>query len=357
MNRLTLAQLAEMLGGTLEGDGERVVGGVASLEAAGADEVSFLANPKYARQVATTRAAAVIVGRDHVATDGGPALIRCDEPYLAFRNAMVAFHGFREHELSGVDPAARIDPSASLGEDAAVGPFATVARDALVGARCVIYPGVYVGPSCRIGEDCVLYPNVTLYDGTILGDRVTIHAGSSIGHDGFGYATHDGVHHKIPQAGHVEIGDDCELGACCAVDRATMGATVIGPGTKFSNLVAIGHGTRMGRGCLMVAQSGLAGSVEAGNYCVFAGQAGVVNHVKIGDFAQVAAQSGVHADLEAGTKVMGSPSMPLAQGRRASKTFQQLPDLRKTVKRLERELAELRRRLGGQAGVDGEDEA
>jgi len=344
MAEMTLSQLAELVGGQLTGEGGRKIRGLAALEAAGPEEASFLANAKYERYMAATQAAAVIVAADYEGP--GPALIRCQDPYFAFRQAMVAFYGFRRPHFDGIDEQANIDPSAKIGKGAKIAPFVTIAAGCVVGDGTVLYPGVYVGPNCRIGQHCILYPSVTLYDGCILGDRVTIHAGSSIGQDGFGYATHNGRHEKIPQVGWVELGDDVEIGACCAIDRATVGATVIAGGTKFSNLVAIGHGTKVGKGCLLVAQSGIAGSTVVGSYCVFGGQSGAVGHVRIGDGVQVAAQTGVVGDVPAGMQIGGSPSMPLADARRAWMTISRLPQLRTAVRRLTREVAALKRRLG-----------
>ena len=366
MAEMKLSRLAELVGGQLVGDGQKVVRGVASLEAAEADQVAFLANQRYEKFVATTHAAAVIVANDFDGAAGpGAALIRCSDPYFSYRQAMVAFYGFRKHPFSGIDKRSNIDSSAKLAINVSIAAFATVCAGTRIGEGSVVYPGVFVGPRCRIGRDCILYPNVTLYDGTVLGDRVTVHAGSSIGHDGFGYATHkgdDGVvrHEKIPQAGWVELEDDVEIGAGCTIDRATMGATVIGAGTKFSNLIAIGHGTRMGKHGLMVAQSGIAGSVQVGNYCIFAGQSGVVGHIKIGDGVQVAAQAGVTEDVPPGQQVGGSPAEPLAQARRVWMSIRRLPQMRTAVQKLTREMIAIKRRLGlhgdeiGEGGSQGD---
>jgi len=349
---MTLAELARSLAGRLEGDEQATVRGIAALDSAGPDQVSFLANPRYDKHMATTSAGAVIVPKDYARPAGcKAALIRCDDAYFAFRQAMVLFCGFRRHELDGVSTRAAVAADAKLAEGVAVGPFATICAGCQIGAGTVIYPGAYVGPDCRLGRECVIYPNVTLYDGTVLHDRVTIHANSSIGHDGFGYATHagdDGIvrHEKIPQAGWVEIEDDVEIGAGCAIDRATMGATVIGAGTKFSNLVAIGHGTRLGKHCLLVAQAGIAGSVMVGDYCVFAGQCGVVGHIRIGTGARIGAKAGVINDVEAGQEVLGSPAVPRADAKRAMISATRLPQLRKAVQRLAQDLQTLRRRLG-----------
>jgi len=341
-----LQELAAMLDGELDGDPTGAVSGVGPIESAGPDEVSFLANSRYERYMETTAAAVVIVAADYA---GPPsrAMIRCADPYFAFRQAMLAFHGFRQPHFDGVDARANVEPGAQLADGVRVGAFATVAAGTTVGEGTAIYPGAYVGPNCRIGRDCTIYPNVTLYDGTVLHDRVTIHAGSSLGHDGFGYATHDGVHHKIPQTGRVELEDDVEIGAGCTIDRAAMGATIIGAGTKFSNLIAIGHGTRMGKHCLMVAQSGLAGSVTVGNYCVFAGQSGVVGHVRLEDGVRVGAQAGVTRDVPAGQELLGSPAMPRPQARRAVLSITRLPQIRAAVSKLTRQVQALQHRLDG----------
>lgn len=354
MAEITLSELAEMIGGELVGDGARTVRGLGSIESARPDEVTFLANRRYEKFVGTTEAAAVIVPSDYAGP--GRSLIRCKDAYFAFRQAMVAFYGFRRPPFDGIDPRSDIHPSAQLAEDVRVGPFSTIGPGAAVGRGTVIYPGVYVGPRCRIGCDCILYPSVTLYDGTILRDRVTIHSGTSIGHDGFGYATHGGRHEKIPQVGWVELEDDVEIGACCAIDRATMGATVIGAGTKFSNLIAIGHGTKTGKHCLVVAQTGIAGSVMVGNYCVFGGQAGIVGHIRIGDGARVGAKTGVTNDLPPGQEVFGTPSMPLGQARRAFAVLPRLPQMRAALRKLIREVSALKRQvMGKQAGDELQD--
>ena len=342
---MTLRELAQRIGGRLEGPAERMIRGANSLAEAGEEEVAFLAHGRYKRFMATTSAGAVIVAEDYQGP--GQSLIRCKDPYFAFRQAMVELYGFREHPFEGVDPAARIDPTARLGQGVCVGQFVSIGPGAEIGDRTVLYPGVYVGASVRIGADCILYPNVVLYEGTVLGDRVTVHACSVIGQDGFGYATHAGVHEKIPQSGWVEVADDVEIGSCCTIDRATLGVTVIGAGTKFSNLVAIGHGTRVGRGCLFVAQSGIAGSTNIGDYCSFAGQSGVVGHINIGNQVRVGAKAGVINDVEDGQEVFGQPAMPRSRARRVYSVLAQLPDLRRQVKELRARLAKLEARLAG----------
>jgi len=348
MAEMTLQELADRIGGQLDGDGTKAVTGLAALDCAGGEEVSFLANDKYQRHMADSQAAAVIVSEDY---DGpGDSLIRCKDAYFAFREAMVAIHGFRKHPFNDIDPRAAIHPEATVAASAKIGPFATVERGATVGENTVLYPGVYIGENARVGDDCILYANVMVYDRCILGNRVTVHANCSIGHDGFGYATHAGRHEKIPPVGWAELGDDVELGACCTIDRAAMGATVIGPGTKFSNNVTIGHGTKMGKGCLMVAQSGIAGSTTVGDYAIFAAQCGVVGHVKIGNGVRIGAQSGVTNDLADGEEVLGTPHFPLGRARRIYAMFRQLPELRPQIKDLLKRI----KQLEGTAGLEAD---
>ncbi len=339
---MNLAELAKTIGGELTGDPAGEVHGAAPLSEAGPTDVAFLANPRYEKQLPGTKAAAVIVGADQAAA-GEVALIRCADPYFSFRQAMVALYGFRQAPFAGVHRNAYVDPGSTVGENVTIGSSATVSAGASIGDDTVLYPGVFIGPDARMGRNCLLYPNVVVYDHCVLGDRVTIHANSVIGQDGFGYATHEGAHHKIPQAGWVELGDDVEIGACCAIDRATIGATRIGPGTKLSNLVTIGHGTELGRHDLLVAQTGIAGSTTVGDYCTFGGQAGVVGHVTIGDFAQVGAQAGVISDLPAKARVWGTPANPLRENLRQVALVRQLPELREQLAQLTRELADLRK--------------
>jgi UDP-3-O-[3-hydroxymyristoyl] glucosamine N-acyltransferase len=299
---------------------------VATLEDARPGQLSFLANPRYASQLATTQASAVLAAPN--AKSDRLILLKSKDPYFAFRNALITLVGFRKHPHEGIHPLAYVHPTAT------VGPGTT------------IYPGCYVGPRARIGRDCILYPNVVVYDDCVLGDRVTLHACCSIGHDGFGYATHalkgqPPAHHKIPQAGNAVIEDDVELGAGCTVDRATLGSTVIGRGTKFSNLVAIGHGTKVGPHNLYVAQVGLAGSVTTGAYVVMGGQAGIAGHLKIGDQVQISAKAGVMEDVEPKSIMLGAPAMPAGQARRVFNHFLNLDELAKRIKELEKKVESL----------------
>jgi UDP-3-O-[3-hydroxymyristoyl] glucosamine N-acyltransferase len=326
---------------TVDGDPNREVVGVATLEEAGPDEISFLANAKYEKALQTTNAGAVIVAHDQ-AVPPGKSLLRTADPYAAVTMVMVCIHGYRRHPGGGIDARAVIDPAAVIGEGANIRHGVTVGAHATIGRNAVIYPGCHVGEHCRLGDDCVLFPNVVLYEKTVLGNRVTIHAGSVIGEDGLGYADVGGKWHKIPQIGFVEIGDDVEIGANCSIDRATLGRTVIASGTKFSNLIAIGHGARIGEDCMFVAQVGVAGSVTVGHHVTMAGKVGVAGHLKIGDHAQIAAMSGVMRDVPPNTKVAGQPAFPMKDALRSFALFERLPELYKQIKQLEARIAELK---------------
>ncbi|MHC4527211.1 MAG: UDP-3-O-(3-hydroxymyristoyl)glucosamine N-acyltransferase, partial [Planctomycetota bacterium] len=216
--------------------------------------------------------------------------------------------------------------------------FATISDEARVGDGCIVYPGAYIGQGVQVGNDCIVYANATIYDGCQIGNRVIINANSTIGEDGFGYASHKGVHHKIPQTGIVVIEDDVEVGACCGIERGTLGDTIIGQGTKMGDLVAIGHGTKIGAHCLLVAQVGIAGSTTLGHHCVVGGQVGIVGHINIGNNVTIAAQSGVINNIPDGKVVLGAPAIEATHGKRAYSMIQSLPEMRQTIRNLQAQI-------------------
>lgn len=320
---------------------DTAVSGIATLEDACDSDVSFLANPKYERFLATTRASIVVV-RPDVAAPQHLALIRVADPYAAITALIVELYGYRKHrrmDASAARPS--ISPTATIGENATIYSCATIEDDVSIGRNAVIYPGVYVGQRCRIGDDVVLYPNVVVYEDSIIGHRVSIHAGSVIGEDGLGYAPVNGKWIKIPQIGIVEIGDDVEIGSNCSIDRATLGRTRIATGTKMSNLIAIGHGAQIGEHCLFVAQVGIAGSVHVGDHVTMAGQAGVVGHVRIGDRVTVGAKAGVVNHVTDGLTVLGAPAVPIAEAKKQFYYIARLPETNDKIRKLEKRIADL----------------
>ena len=347
---LQLSQLCDVLRAsgltaTLEGK-NRIVTGVATLDDATDSEISFLSNAKYARTLQHTKASAVLAA-DGVAVPERLSTIRCDDPYAAVTVAISEIHGPRKHPQWGVSERAIIDPSAKVGVGANIAGGAAISAGVEIGENCTIYPGCYVGDGVRIGGDCTLYPNVVIYDFCELGDRVTIHAGSVIGEDGLGYAPRGETWLKIPQIGRTIIGDDVEIGANCCIDRATLGQTEIGSGTKFGNDVVIGHGAKIGSNCLFVGQVGVAGSAKIGRHVILSGQVGVLGHITVGDNVRAGGQSAILGDVEPGQELLGSPAKAIARARRSIVAVDKLPELNQRVKDLEREVRELKEKLEG----------
>jgi UDP-3-O-[3-hydroxymyristoyl] glucosamine N-acyltransferase len=329
---------------SIDGDPSVNIERVNTLEDAGPSEISFLANPKYERCLKTTRAAAVILG-EKVEVPPRLTVVRTPNPYAALRETILQLHGVRQHPSWNIHPMAVIAPGVRLGARPSIGPHVTIERDVHIGDDVVLYPGVYIGERCRLGDSVTLHPNVVLYEDTVLGHRVTIHAGSVVGEDGLGYAPANGDWLKIPQVGHVEIDDDAEIGSNCAIDRATLGRTWIGRGSKFSNLIAIGHGSKIGPSAMFVAQVGLAGSVNVGERVQMGGQVGVAGHLTIGDGARIGAKAGVLNDVDPGEYVLGQPAVKAAEARRAITLALKLPTLHQRIKSLEAEFERLREAL------------
>ena len=310
MPAVSVGEIVELVNGRFVGDRDRLIAAVAPLGQAQSDQLSFLSNRKYAADLAATKAGAILVPKSLEGDD--ERWIRVDDPYFAFARIMTRWFSNRP-KPKGVSRHAVVSPSAKLGRNVALGHFAIVGDNVVVGDNAVIFQGVSIEAGSVIGDDCIIYPNVVIYDGTRIGRRCVIHAGVVIGSDGYGFATHGGKHHKIPQIGIVRIEDDVEIGAGTTIDRAALGETVIGEGTKIDNLVQIGHNVKVGKHCLLVSQVGIAGSTELGDYVAVAGQSGFSGHLKIGNRVQVAAKSAVLEDVPDDTKVMGSPAVPFTE--------------------------------------------
>jgi UDP-3-O-[3-hydroxymyristoyl] glucosamine N-acyltransferase len=317
----TLGRLADALGASLHGDAGRVVSGVAPLDAAGPDQVSFLTERKYLAQAQVSRAGALLVGRDVTGLAG--SLLRVDRPQQALIVLLELFHPEPIAE-PGVHPTACVAGDARVDRSASVGPLAVVEAEAVIGPHTRVGALCFVGRRAVVGEDVRLHPHVVVREDVRIGNRVIVHPGAVLGADGFGYAFDGAAHRKIPQVGGLRIEDDVEIGANTAIDRATLGETVVRRGTKIDNLVQIGHNVRVGRHCLLVSQVGIAGSTVLGDYVVVAGQSGFAGHLTIGDRVQVAAKSAVLDDVEAGQKVMGVPAVPFREFARREATIRRL---------------------------------
>jgi UDP-3-O-[3-hydroxymyristoyl] glucosamine N-acyltransferase len=339
----TLGELADALQARLDGDPTRVVTGVAPLDSAGPDQISFLTDRRYGDAARASRAGAFVAPAG-VSDLPGPTL-HCDAPQQALIALLRLFHP-PAPVPAGVDRTAVVAPDARVEPSATVGPLCVIEAGAVVGPGVRLHALVHVGAGVEIGEGTVVYPHASLREGVRVGRRVVIHAGAVLGADGFGFAFDGSAHRKIPQVGGVVIEDDVEIGANTTIDRATFGHTIVRRGTKIDNLVQIGHNVEIGEHSLLIAQVGIAGSSRLGRGVVLAGQVGVADHVTIGDGVMAGAQSGIASDLEPGARVLGSPVQPIAQARRMMVASTRLPELLQRVRALEQQLARLATRLG-----------
>jgi UDP-3-O-[3-hydroxymyristoyl] glucosamine N-acyltransferase len=332
-NRILLSTLADAIGARLQGT-DAEVSGIAAVDAAGPGQVTFLSNPKYTLQARETKASAIIARQP--IPGAGCAFLLTPDPYLAFARAVEQFHP-PVRLAAGVSAQASVHPTAALGKEVHVGPFAVVAEGAVVGDRVTLYPGAYVGKGAVVGEDSVLHPRVTLYEGVRVGKRVLLHAGCVVGSDGFGFAPTPEGYLKIPQVGTVEIEDDVEIGANTTIDRAALGVTRIGRGTKLDNLIQVGHNVEIGRDTVIAALVGIAGSARIGNRVMIGGQSGLAGHLEVGDGVMLGAKSGVAVSLTAkeNRAWSGVPAMPHRTWLKMVTLLPRLPELFRRVTRLE----------------------
>lgn len=338
----TLQELAEYLGGTVRGEGAVRITGLAPLEAAGPDKITFLANPKYAAKVAETKAGGVLMAPGAEAY--GRNVIELANPYLGFAKLLTLFYT-RPHPELGVLPEAVIGTNVSLGEGISIYPGVVIGDNVTIGDRVVIHPGAVLYDGVTVGDDSVIHANAVVRERCRLGKRCRLQPGAIVGSDGFGYAPDGSGYYPIPQIGIVVLEDDVEIGANTTIDRAALEVTLIKRGTKLDNLVQVAHNCQVGEDCMIVAQVGIAGSSKVGNHCTLAGQVGVVGHVSISDNVIVGAQSGVTGPLEANAYFSGSPAMPHKDWLRAMGVMPRLPEMRKKINELEKKLAVLEARL------------
>lgn len=338
---LTTTQVAELLGGRVEGDPDLPVSGIAPIEQANPDELGFLAQRKYLQFVSVTNAKAVLVSEAlSDQAEGIPSRVVVKEAHLALPVLLAAFYPEAEPEAS-IHPTAVFEKGVVLGEKVSVGPYAVLGKGVEVGDGARIGPHVVIGDGSVVGPGSVLHPHVVLYPGTRLGSRVVLHSGVRLGVDGFGYVPMDGVNRKVPQVGACVVEDDVEIGANSCVDRGSIGRTIVGEDTKLDNLVHLAHNVQVGKGVLMAAMVGIAGSTRIGDHCMFGGQSGAVGHLEIGAGSRASAQAGITGDLGPKQTVMGFPARNQRDYLKAMGNAYKLPETLRRLGQLESQVASL----------------
>jgi UDP-3-O-[3-hydroxymyristoyl] glucosamine N-acyltransferase len=336
----SVSHIAEQLGGEVVGDGSVAITGIAPADSARAGDLTFAEKESYLAAAEQSQAAAILVPAAFASSK--KVLIRVKNPRVAIARVLPLFFPPESHQ-AGVHADAVIHPTAQIDTSAHIGPHCVVGAGVHVGKRTVLMGGNHIGRDSRIGDDVCLFPNVVIYAKCQIGNRVAIHAGTTIGSDGYGYVFDQGQHRKMLQVGNVIIHDDVEIGANAAIDRGALGPTVIGQGTKIDNLVHIAHNVVIGRHCLIMGQVGFAGSTHLGDYVVIASQSGIAGHLKLGNQSTVGAKSGVMRDIPDGATVLGHPAAPDKQAKRQWVATAQLPDMIRQLRELEKKVEELSR--------------
>lgn len=340
--RITLREIAGAIGGEVIGDETVVISGINSLAEACEGQLSHFRDRRYLEALKTTKASAILASERTEAYHGPMLLV--PNPALAFAR-IAALFAAPVARFPGISERAFVHETSRIGQNVSIYPLVYVGRDAVLGDEVTLFPGVFVGDGVHIGEGTVIYPNVTIMQGCLIGKEVIIHAGTVIGSDGFGFVRDGNANVKIPQTGIVQIDDNVEIGANCAVDRAALGKTWIKSGVKTDNLVQIGHNVVIGEDTVVVAQTGISGSVHIGRQVVIGGQVGIRDHLTIGDRAMIGSQSGLTKSVPAGEVVSGTPAMPHRLWLKATRVVERLPELRERLQRLEKKLGELEERL------------
>lgn len=346
----TVGELAERLGGEVEGDAGLSLVGIRALDDAGPEHLSFLRSSKYARQLEESRAGAVLVDRE--ADARGRTVIRCDDPYIAYARAQSLFHPVSWPEPS-IDPQAWVAVDAEI-EGATIEAFAWIGPGARVGAGSWIQAGAYVGRGATLGRDCRLMPGSVVLEECVLGDRVWLNPGAVVGGEGFGFAPSAAGHVKVPQVSRVVVGDDVEVGSNSSLDRGALHDTVVETGSKLDSLVQIGHGARIGGGSLLAAYTAVGGSARMGRFSMFGGRSGLSDHATTGDGVQLAGNSSIFNKAPAGARLAGVPAIEAGLWRRAVAAFARLPEMVRRLRQAEKRLARLEARLGVEAGDESE---
>ena len=336
-------QIAQFVQGVIEGDENATVNTFAKIEDGKPGAISFLSNPKYTHYIYDTESSIVLVDKSvELEKPTKATLIKVDNAYECVAKLLQLYESMKPKK-TGIDSLAFISPSAKIGENVYIGAFAYIGDNVVIGDGCQIYPNVVICENAKVGNDCLFYPNVTIYHDCHVGNRVTLHAGSVVGSDGFGFAPSENGYDKIPQIGIVTIEDDVEIGANTCIDRSTMGSTFVRKGVKLDNLVQIAHNTDIGANTVMSAQVGIAGSTKVGQWCMFGGQVGIAGHITIGNKLFLGAQSGVPSSLKDNQTLIGTPPMEKLPYFKSQAIFQKLPDLYKQIQKLQKEVDELKK--------------
>ncbi|MDR3112808.1 MAG: UDP-3-O-(3-hydroxymyristoyl)glucosamine N-acyltransferase [Endomicrobium sp.] len=336
--KITTQELAKLTGGELFGNTDEVLTGANGLSEARSGDISFLGNPKYLNDALNTKAGVVFVSKNtDVSQFNGRNLIKVENPQYSYALVLSIIEKERLASIEiKIHPSASISPKAAVGKNSYIGQNVVIEDGAQIGDNAKIFPNVYVGHNAKIGKDALIYPNVVIRENSVIGDRVILQPGVIIGGDGFGFASIDGKNRKIPQIGAVELGDDVEIGANTTIDRATVDATRIGNGTKIDNLVQIAHNVEIGDNCIIVAQSGIAGSTKVGNNTTIAAQVGIVGHLKIGNNVLIASQSGISGNISDGEKVGGNPQCELGQSIKIRALIRKLPEMYNDLRQIKK---------------------
>ena len=342
---ITAKQIAEMIGGRVEGNENAAINSFAKIEEGKPGAISFLSNPKYTHYLYETQSSVVLINEDvELEQPVAATLIRVKNAYESVAKLLQLYESMKPRK-TGIEPQAYISEKATIGKDCYIGAFAYIGDGAVIGDGTQIYPHTVIGDGVKIGEKSTIFPNVTIYQGCQLGKNVTIHAGSVIGADGFGFAPNANGYDKIPQIGIVVIEDDVEIGANTCVDRSTMGQTIIRKGVKLDNLIQVAHNCEIGENTVMSAQVGMAGSTKIGSWCMVGGQAGFSGHIHVADKTFVGAQCGVISDTKGdGEKLIGSPAMDTKVFFKAKALYAKLPEMYRQIAALQRELDELKKK-------------
>lgn len=336
-------QIAQFVQGVIEGDENATVNTFAKIEDGKQGAISFLSNPKYTHYIYDTESSIVLIDKSvELEKPTKATLIKVDNAYECVAKLLQLYESMKPKK-TGIDSLAFVSPSAKIGENVYIGAFAYIGDNVVIGDGCQIYPNVVICENAKIGNDCLFYPNVTVYHDCHVGNRVTLHAGSVVGSDGFGFAPSENGYDKIPQIGIVTIEDDVEIGANTCIDRSTMGSTYVRKGVKLDNLVQIAHNTDIGANTVMSAQVGVAGSTKVGQWCMFGGQVGIAGHITIGNKVFLGAQSGVPSSLKDNQTLIGTPPMEKLPYFKSQAIFQKLPDLYKQIQKLQKEVEELKK--------------